>query len=490
MKRVGRRQRSLRRGPNSFLRRVTQFITRRVPLVRLVATAVLAASGGAVAAAQPKAGAVLIGALLLLVVGVALGTARGIAALSSILIACTFVTRFKFAVAGVHLRLEDIAVIPLMCSLLAHLWRTNREEPPLSRRRGRLALCARHPASVFLLAYVIWSALISVLASPSVTASLRISAWLLLDWAIMISLTAALPSRQAMEDVGWRWAMVAMLIADVLYVIGPQIGFGVQTASATLAGSKSAYGLSYEANILGSTAALWLFIRLSGQGRTREPAGSYRATNIVTWFGVCAVAMALIVSLTRAAVAAFFAGVAVLAIADVSHIRTRLIRRLSYVLIGAVLLLVLVPSIGGPVETKLANLTNLSRGSSVERIDTAELALADLNGFHWVLGLGMNSFGQRHYSPLQTSQEVTGYIGIFPLEVLYDTGVVGIILILGAWLSLRPWRSPHRGRALGLSAVFLVCSVATSPFWLGSSWFLIGLGIASDLTRRQPRESS
>jgi hypothetical protein len=437
---------------------------------------VLAAIAGAATVSQTNLAVALAGALALVIIGLACANERGITFLGLALVAATFVNRFKFAAAGAHLRAEDLIVLSLLISLLLR----DREREQLDRGDGpSLASVASHPASLFLLAYVVWGLVASYFFSPQFGPSFRIDIWLALDWLIMVTLVSAFASSGAMFRTGWHFGVAAFVIADILYVIGPKIHFGTQLAQGALSTTNSTYGLSYESNILGSTAAVWLLLALSHQGLSLRR----RGYGDVSWLALLATTGALVLSFTRAAIVGIAAGLLVWGVIDGGPARQRILRRVVPAVLIPVAFLALVPSLGGPVFHKFAHLLTLSSGTGAERLVTVSNALPDLRHLNWVFGLGINSYGMRHEVSVVLGQSSTGYLGAFPLEVVYDTGAVGLMLLSGAWLSLRPWRSAQPGRAVGATVVFLVCSLTTSPFWLGCSWLLIALALAADLQR-------
>lgn len=118
------------------------------------------------------------------------------------------------------------------------------------------------------------------------------------------------------------------------------------------------------------------------------------------------------------------------------------------------------------------------------RTTSADQALNDLrrDPGNLIFGSGPNSFGQRHADTDYGTRGGRGYIPILPLQILYDGGLVGIALLALAVWSLRPLRRSNPGRAVGLLAIYLLASTLTSPFWFGTTWILIALGV---LTRPQ-----
>ncbi len=102
---------------------------------------------------------------------------------------------------------------------------------------------------------------------------------------------AAVDDSKTLERVGSAAAVGAAIAAIVLWVLSSSglIAFGTQQE--TLTGAPAAYGLSFEANILASTLAIWLFLILTGSRSNR-----FRAVALAL------LGTALVLSLTRAAI--------------------------------------------------------------------------------------------------------------------------------------------------------------------------------------------
>ena len=93
-----------------------------------------------------------------------------------------------------------------------------------------------------------------------------------------------------------------------------------------------------------------------------------------------------------------------------------------------------------------------------------------------ITGLGTNSFGQRHLEPTLPSKPTPAYLANLPLSVLYDSGIVGFLLLAGVLVTSLPRGRRSRARALGLFAVFLVASLATSSLWFATTWIFLARG--------------
>jgi hypothetical protein len=436
----------------------------RRQLVAPALIALAAAIGGVGVSLGPHVAVGLAAVAAIAAIGLACANPAGLRILLGALVVATFVTRWKFDVLSFHFRPENAVVLAGIIALVAS-----------ETRDARLSAVVTRPPVILLGLYVAWTGVVSLLIPPDPRASLAITGWLVLDWLTLCLLVASFPSADAIEDIGTKWACVAFGVADLLYLFGAGIGYGVQKEVIT--GANAAYGLSYEANILGSTAAIWLFLTLT------SPKGiSTWSRRLVLPLGF----LALILSFTRGADVALVAGLLLWGLLEGYRARRALFRRFGCLLAAAIVFLFAVPSLGAPVLSKLTQVVNVRSSTGAVRVDTSAQALTDLAHFNWVVGLGANSFGQRHPDLTRPGQNINGYLGVLPLELLYGSGVVGVSLIVFAFVAIRPWRLRRPARAFGLVVVYVIASLATSPFWFASSWLVIALAL---LAERAPNPS-
>jgi hypothetical protein len=406
-------------------------------------------------------------AVALLAVGACVAAqAIGIRRLLLVLIVTTFVTRFRIVVGGFHFMPEHVVLLVALVSLA------------ISTRINRVATVLRSPTVLLLGLFIAWATAMSFLRAPERTASLAIAGWLALDWLILVLALAAIDDTETIERVGSMAAVAAAIVAIALWVLSSagMIAFGTQQE--TLTGAPAAYGLSFEANILASTLAIWLFLILTGARSTR-----FR----VTAFGL--LGTALVLSLTRAAIIGLLLGLAVWAVLEGKVALRRTFRSLTVAAVTIAALSLFAPSVISPFTTKLAAAGAFNSGTGQLRVETWTKALGDIHGStNALVGLGLNTFGQRHIDPTAPELDRAYYLGNLPLEIFYDTGLVGILLLAGAVASMRPLRRKRPGRAVGLIIIFLVCSIATSTFWFGSTWLLIAMALGTRRAR-QPAPS-
>lgn len=340
--------------------------------------------------------------------------------------------------------------------------------------RGRLDVLARAarllPRSAWL--FVLWGAVVSVLRSPEVAASLRIVGWIgsSLLVASLVAVLCARPDTEIAPILGRLAALTSLaalvgVLAWVAASIDPRSTFGVQAESLT--GAPAAFGLALEANIFGGMCAIWLVLDVLYVHRPR-----------LVWSGLvrASLGFGLVASLTRAAALGAVVGIVV------GTLASRRRRR-----IGATVLLAGGLSVGGlflvgptvpmlrPVVEKGTQLLDLGSSTNVVRRQSWDLAIGDMSLGNVVVGNGVNSFGQRHTDPSRPSEKVPGYLGNLFLQVVYDVGLIGTLLVGAAAISILKWRSSRDRRVLGVIACGAIVGAATSPLWFANWWVIVAL---------------
>ena len=442
----------------------SRWIQRNVALPMLLIAAGLAVALGFSAT-------VLLSAALIFGV-VASVPARHIAAL---LVLCTSLTRPAIELAGFNFRLEHLF-------LFALIGRIAIEKPSVLAYRvtGLEGIAAL---------FVAWNAITSLLWAPDVASSLAIVGWMGLDVAILFVLGHALASGL----VSWRLLLTAAitgaalhgLVAFALWVAGIAFGTAVGVQEEHFTGGLSAYGLAYEANMLGIQEMVWLVVLastvLSSSMRARAP----------IWLGLT---LGLVASLTRAAwlgllgfgmVAVVIGGRRGGGLASRGRVASSLA---AAALLGGFVLIATGDYVGPLVSQKGAALVDLQSSTGAARVETWELAIGDLQNEPRaiVFGLGTNSFGQRHLDP--TNIQEVGYLGNLPLVILYDTGLVGAAIALLFCIKFIR-RSRFRGwTSFGFLVAIGIAGTATNPVWFGFIWVAFVL-LADDSQSRSRADS-
>lgn len=416
--------------------------------LRAVPIALVAILGGWIASSMPPT-VVVVGALAM--VGLAAAVVVPVRVLAYVVIIATFVTYPKFPLASFNFRVEHLVVIVLLLALA------------LRGGTRSVVRVAQHPASLLLAAFLGYSALISISQSPDPKVSFGVIGWMGISWIVMVTLAAAVPTAGQLERAGVYSAAAAASTAIFLYGLNRAgvTDFGMSYDFVT--GDRALFGVALEQNILGSTAAIWCFIALTA-GR-RSQTAPYR-------FAVLVTAVTLALTLTRAAIIGFAVAVLTVLVLGSVRVRRRVLTGIAVLVVVLAVLVVVAPSAISPLVVKYSpsNLVNTSASTGAYRIGVFEVAQKDITVESVFVGLGTNSYGQRHLDP--TKPGAGGYLPSLPLQLLYDTGLVGLILIIAAVAELHPIRLLPKGRGLALLLLYIVTSMTTSQFWFGTTWML------------------
>lgn len=377
-------------------------------------------------------------------------------------VVATFLSRFSVHVGPLHVRAEQVAPILLAIRLAAvrkpvqHGWRR------------------RHRSVGLAVALVAVNLVASLLYSPQKQLSLNIVAWLAID-AVFLWALSHVPwpvLRRAIFGTGFACAALftaGAIVAWLSATIGGPV-FGVQVDSSY--GGYAAYATSFEANIAGQIIGLWgvAAVALLPSAR-RDYRKRLMVTAILAPFG-------LIATDTRAVLFGYVAAIACLTIYRRIPLRKIVVAGIVLSTMGLVAAPILVTSSRlTALESKLLNLSTHGADVSV-RTDSAALALQDIRGTHYLTGLGADSYGQRHLDPTRPGGDFPGYLGILPLQLLYDGGIGAVIVVWLLFASALPRN--RRGRSLGiaLGVLYFLAALATSPLWLGFTWLFLGCGLS------------
>jgi hypothetical protein len=414
-----------------------------------------AAAGAAALSIKTAIGmaAVLVGAIAFRV----LGTKR----LLWLLVGSTFITLYRIDVAGANLRLEHFVLVACLVALV------------LEGGVRALIDVAGDRTMLLFGAFILWSASVAMVQAPEPGDSLMIVAWLALDWLMLAVLVSSFDDAKEVAGVGATWAGIAGAVGVGVWILAFGLGssFGVTQTSDALSGARSAYGLSFEPNLLGATMAMWAVVVFTGCTRL-----SKRARTAV----VAIASAAIVLSFTRAAGIGLLAGLLVWALAGGSRALRKSATLLASIAAVMFVLATFAPQLAEPVTVRASQAFDFDSGTGKIRVQLWEAALDDLKGYDLAFGLGADTFGHRHFDPTVPGQPA--YLGNLPLQVLYETGIVGVVLLGATVISLFTRRRLRDGRALGLLAVYLICASATSPFWYGTTWVLVAIAM---IDRRQ-----
>lgn len=394
------------------------------------------------------------------------------------LLVSSMLGRFEIPIGGASLRPDQLILLPVLGGLALRL---AVGSVPGSQRSVRSPASTISGAVIVGLAlYLAVNVLSSFLYAPQPTESFQIVAWLSLSFLAFLAAYSVVG-----RYVGTREALFAVLAAGfvsaaigiLLFLLSRFTGstFGVdQDVDLKL------YGTFFEPNIFGSFQA---FSTITGVAvlhlrQVRRQAFPWVATGTV----LSGVALAL--SFTRAAWIGFFAGLLVLIFFQLRGGRFALLLSRLGVFV-AVSLIALVPT--GLLENlaaRFASITDFNTGTIAFRLVRFEIAL-----YEWpmspILGLGTNSFGQRH---LDASQNYApDYLPSLFIVTLYDIGLVGLLILLSVfgvlvWALIRVTKGGVRESALALALLcgvisLLVSYQGTNAFWFSYNWIIMAIAL-------------
>ena len=362
--------------------------------------------------------------------------------------------------------------------------------------------------------YLIVLGLSSAFVAPEPAGSIRMVVWLAIS--MVAGLVALLliwpePDESVLPlAVGGAIKGAFGLVFAVLYLVaGPAFNLGIQHPDGVL---PRVHAFTWEANLYASFLAMCVPLTIEASRRQT------RATGILL---LSLVVIGLPLGSTRGAYLGFAAGLAVYALIRIAVERrmadmARLVAAtLVLFVVGLVASSVLLPNVvervtgvdlfgpgvgspggqgqGGPgnpsIPEELPSLRPYPDTVSF-RLERVPLALDDLRGSP-IIGLGAESYGQRHGDPSQNG--APDHIAILAVAVLYDLGIVGAVSLLVGFAALLYllWRHALAAgrtgewRRVGVTAAFagsivtiLIAYQATNALHFSINWIVIGAAAA------------
>jgi len=492
-----------------------------IVVVAILAAAALWVVGDRTAASLLASTAALAGAAAVLL----LGRRHPVLAVA-IVFALASASRLVLDTPGGTLRLEQPAIAALVVVAAARVRREGLHAPRQVWLIGAAVL-------VYLAALTMSSALVA----PQPIASLRMTLW----WAISAAGGAAafvlLRGRaaagcDAFVVVGTGFAVIGIVAAVIFGIAGPDVAPGIQES---LTVQPRVYGLGWEANLYASYLAAILLLALGAAGGRRGvvvgavailgiafPLGETRGA----YLGLAAGALSMIAILawrvrrgtfrvSRTLISTVGVGAVSLAVGVacvglfLPNNDERLESGLSAALPSPALIatpspaLIATPSptaaptpVGTPAPTLAPTPAPTPEAAPSPRPtlapgpDTISFRFARvqpaLEDFRQspVIGLGANSFGQRHADASQGG--APDHLPILILAVPYESGLVGtaalllaLLLVLGGlFAQTRGTRAVLAASLLGAIVSLLVAYQATNALHFATNWLLLGLAVA------------
>lgn len=344
----------------------------------------------------------------------------------------------------------DLLAIPLLGAVV------------LASRSGEIRrMRYRHVVYVGLAVWLLVGVVSSAFHSPEPIASYGVLSWMFLG---VLTLLLATQIRIPVPDL-LRVGAIPLGALSALSVLAwgaAAVGLAPGLVLADSGGAARVVGLSFEPNIFGGLAVLW--VALVVYWRSAVP----RSTFI--WTGI--VAIAGVLTLTRAVWVALALVLLPVILGSARRVVRVVISSLVAVIAVPVLFGDLLVSAVGPIADRFARLGDLDSGTAAFRIGSWETAWADVSRLNLLTGLGVNSFTQRHRLAVELKQ--TDYLSNAWLAQIHDVGILGAICLVVALFFI--WLSTARRRsAFGFFLAFVITSAFTSALWFAFPWLFMGL---------------
>ncbi len=416
----------------------------------------------------------------ILALAISLGLPLAIAAFVSVrygfylLVISSALSRFFIPLSWGNLRIEQLVFLIVILGLALRF---------LPKRNVSLRSIKIDQVGALVVFWVLANILSSLLYSPDKVASLKICLWLGFSVGIYL-----LTKNIVGEKLSIQKAVKAILIVGVLeaiyglavyssFLLGKDIG-GVQIDPVVFI--PKVYGTIWEANIFGAflvSIALIIFNLLLSK--------EYTKFKVWLWGGFFLSFLGVIASFTRSAWMILVAFLFISLLISIKFFLKRPSLLVSLVIFISIFAIFLNTSFLGASIIEDLGRTYFSDYSTVTfRLIRINLALNEWKTSP-LLGLGTNSFGQRYYDPSQ--KNAPDYLGTLFGQNLYDTGIVGLGLILALIflqvkkgvkflkLSSDPkYKVLMKGLLIGFLAL-IVMYQSTSAFWFGFNWIYLGL---------------
>lgn len=397
--------------------------------------------------------------------------------LFAVLALATLVQRWSITVAGLTVLPSELVVTVFALRAFAL-----RKRSPLGKAEWILA------------AFLGLQVITSWLNAPDVHHSLLAAGLLGFGALAYVATVVAVSDRDRLR-VASRWFLgfVAVAAASGIALLAAHyvssFAWGI-TRVDTLRGFPAIQGFAHEHNVFGSTCAAGAlaFIVL---WRERIPLFSARISSACAWILLAG----LLLSLSRGAWVGFGAGLAAYSLAKPRTGRSLLAFGVSSCVVA--LMLAATATAVGPsariaytggqtavtIGSQASAALSFSTSTGARRLVEWKGALHEVQSSPLV-GLGTNSWGDRHLEQTRFGS-IPAFLGNWLIRTLYDSGVIGLGLLLW-FLSWIAWPGSQvrraRGESAGVARAFVFASVALLVAYLATDallliwpWLLFGL---------------
>jgi O-antigen ligase len=394
------------------------------------------------------------------------------------LMAASAVNRYTVEVYGLSVKAEHI-VVPLIGAMIVARVAVLKDRKPALDIPGRL-----------IIVYVALNLLSSALNDPEY--SLRLAGLVSLVGLSYLVATNLVLDRPFLERAYNTFVLLTVFqaafgIMCIVVYDTMKVNLGVQTSYHVGMGAiQSPYGTFWESNIFGQYCMIGALLLLTRLGYERD---RLVAAKLVC--GLFIAVVGLLLSLTRGAWLGFLGGVFILVIWQIRNRRGFRFGKPLIFLLGAGIAIAVLGAIlrgsmgvGALVAARLATFHDILRDPTVEsRLFNYGVALR-----FWMrrplLGWGSGGFTPvfEAVSPIGTP-----WVGNWAIHALFDTGTIGLCVIVAIFgkLVFDAFRNVRAARdrvleriLLSLSVSFcgyLIASLATGATWLAFSWIHMGL---------------
>jgi hypothetical protein len=228
--------------------------------------------------------------------------------------------------------------------------------------------------------------------------------------------------------------------------------------------SSRFHGLSFESNILASQALFWIFVEILYKAKPLR--------NIAIYFLI----IVILLSQTRAAILCL-----------VILIFTEVLRSASKAPVGLIQLILVFSAILFLATTnidqiskqhdensfygRILRLFDLNSGTALYRQRVIDIAIEDIRNSRvqiQILGNGVNSFKQHH--EIDISKVESAYIGSLWIQILYDSGFIGLILFITFFFNLIRVNTARIFIAKTFYVSVFICASLTNMIWFAYLW--------------------
>lgn len=228
--------------------------------------------------------------------------------------------------------------------------------------------------------------------------------------------------------------------------------------------SSRFHGLSFESNILASQALFWIFVEILYKTQPHRNISIYLLVIVI------------LLSQTRAAILCLV----ILLLAEVFRSALKApIGLIQLILVISAFLLLATMNIDqiskrydeNSFQGRILRLVDVNSGTALYRQRVIDIAIEDIRNSRvqiQILGSGTNSFKQHH--EIDISKVESGYISSLWVQILYDSGFIGLIFFIGFFFNLIRVNASRLFIAKTFYLSIFICASLTNMIWFAYLW--------------------